>query len=339
MSSATPRRDGNEHGRAACNAGGRAVHDSPKHAPDGRGVPRSPGRTRQHGVCYRWAPRQGPGQHPATYRLSARTYCGLRGPPVSRQESSCVAPADAHGDLHGPVARGSCPADKRSSYNAEFHAETSGLRTTSSAKGSHRLRVLREHATPRLHQVSEDVCEAAVADVPDPEGSHRDDSAHEPRNRPRSRRVHDSGPTEHLVSSADSASSPQGVYHGRSHTDEGPSRRAASPAAYKTPLGPVVQHQVHVETHPLPFLSCSHGQNGQLTVSLKPCAVSVGPSTRSRATSLARQRLTMSVPLWSNCKSTSRTGRDRSNHTNVPGDSTTRSQATKRMKIFIHART
>ena len=45
---------------------------------DRRGAPRSPGRTRQHGVCCHWGPRQGPRQPLATYALSARTYYGLR---------------------------------------------------------------------------------------------------------------------------------------------------------------------------------------------------------------------------------------------------------------------
>ena len=110
------------------------------HPPDRQGAPRSPGRTRQHGVCCRWGPRQGPRQHLATYALSARTYYGLRGPAVSRQRSKGVSASHRR----TPTAIFMVPstlctwkpsADRRPSYTADFHAETSGLRTMSAARG------------------------------------------------------------------------------------------------------------------------------------------------------------------------------------------------------------
>ena len=59
--------------------------------------------------------------------------------------------------------------------------------------------------------------------------------------------------------------------------------------AYETLFGPVVAHQVHVQKTPCRSSAASHGHNGQLTVSPKPCALSVGPScTRSGAVKLSQ---------------------------------------------------
>ena len=193
------------------------------------------GRIRQHAVCYRWAPRQGPEQHPATYALSARTYYGVRGPAVSHWGSK-ASPRRAGGH---PWRSSWCrPCSARGSRQPTESRRT--MRTSTPKHrdcdvlhhGPHHLRVLREHvaqmaalhlqialqtvhrhvhATPRLHQVSEeDVCVAAVVpNLAGSRGARADVFAHEPRTGRReqhsSRRVHDNGPTEHLISSADRA--------------------------------------------------------------------------------------------------------------------------------------
>ena len=110
------------------------------HPPDRRRAPRSPGRARQHGVCCRWKPRQVPRQHLATCALSAHTCYGLHGPAVSCQGSRASPPSRRR----TPTAIFMVPSTPRPSYNADLHAETSGLRTMSSRHGPHRLWVLRE---------------------------------------------------------------------------------------------------------------------------------------------------------------------------------------------------
>ena len=76
----------------------------------------------------------------------------------------------------------------------------------------------------------------------------------------RRRRVHDSGPTEHLLSAP---GSPQGVNHGRGHTDGVPSRRAPAQCqctrnAFRARCGA----QVHVQT------PCRSQSNSKQTSSL-----------------------------------------------------------------------
>ena len=126
-------------------------------------------------------------------------------------------------------------ADRRLSYSADFHGETSGLRTTSATGTSSSgapgacdpgslafaCRTANDSSScacdlPCLHQVSEeDVGEAAVVeDVPDPAAPEQT-SSHTNLGpdavnstlyslSTRRRRVHDSGPT-HPISSADRA--------------------------------------------------------------------------------------------------------------------------------------
>ena len=168
------------------------------HPPDRRGAPRSPGQTRLHAVCCHWGPRQGPRQPLATYGLSARTYCGPRGPVVScpGQGRPCVAPADTHGDLHGAANAQHAEAVRQLKGVMQCGLPRRDVGTADDVlcHRPHRLRVLWEHmtlaalqldvalqtvhrhvhATCRLHEVSEeDVGEATVVeDVPDPTNSH-----------------------------------------------------------------------------------------------------------------------------------------------------------------------
>ena len=120
-------------------------------------------------------------------------------------------------------------------------------------------------ATPsRLLQVSkEDVSEAAVVeDVPDPAEPmclHTNlgpDTMSSTLYSPSShrRRVHDSGPTVHLVSYAGRPGSPQGVYHGRGHTDgKGTTARSCLvPLRTKRLSGPCWRTRC-MYRHPLPL--------------------------------------------------------------------------------------
>ena len=107
VSSATPRRDGNDHDRAACNAGDALSTTTQRTLSRSSGAPLSPGQMRQHGVCCHWGARQGPRQPLATYALSARTCCGPRGRELPWVQG--VALADTRGDLRPCFARGSRP--------------------------------------------------------------------------------------------------------------------------------------------------------------------------------------------------------------------------------------
>ena len=55
--------------------------------------------------------------------------------------------------------------------------------------------------------------------------------------------------------------------------------------------------------HPLPFFSCSHGQNGQLTVSQMPCSLSVGPELHTEWDNPLLKKLAshVSADSWASC--------------------------------------
>ena len=154
---------------------------------------------------------------------------------------------------------------------------------------------------PRLHQMSEEeVGETAVVeDDPDPVGSHgtgADVFAHEPRTRRR-----ELNPVLPIASQATGARQRPGGASDKLGGSRQVVRRASTTekvtlmkghhgaqllgaTAYESSFGP--WWRTRCTYRPVPFFSCSHGQNVQLTVSPKPCALSVGPScTRSRAIS------------------------------------------------------
>ena len=159
------------------------------------------------------------------------------------------------------------------------------------------------HATPRLHQVSEeDVGEAAVVEVvPDPAGSHgtgADVFAHEPRT---GRRELDPAlPTDSQATGArqrpDGASDKLGglrqVVRRASTTEEVTlmkghhGTRLLCATAYETHFGPVLAHRVHVQT-PLAVLQLQpRAKRAADGVTEAVRCSAIGPScTRSRAIS------------------------------------------------------
>ena len=321
MSSATPRRDGNDDDRVACNAG------------DALSTTTQCTRTRSSGSTAfsradttTWGlqslgttarPRTAPCnvRVVSTHVLGSTASCceppGVKGVPASRPRTPTaifMVPSNAQ---HAKAVR-----RRKDVVQCGLPRRNVGTADGVLRHGPHRLRVLREHvaqpaafALQTVHrhvhatsrQVSEkNVCEAAVVeDVPDPAGSHgvrADVFAHEPRTDRREQHPVfpiDSQPTgarQHPDGASDELGGSRQVVRRASTTEEVTltnghhGAQLLGPAAYETLFGPVVAHQVHVE--PLPLFSCSHGQNGQLTVSPKPCAVSVGPSrTRSRTIS------------------------------------------------------